>query len=406
MKNLSNPHSGHAIVISSLLFVAAFGSSSATPLDHQSNQAKNLARMNCGAQIECTTPDGKVVEVTTASDLNKNAAALIMDDDTLSCPLQEGLTTFVIKLPTAFLLDRFTFVNENAAAAGELRISVSNYQLPASSDKWVEVDGQVTFRKKRLFSLSMVGVEARYVKLAFNVRTAGHIAAFGLYGGESLQSFSEQNLALVRDGIGATDVQATQVCNQAGTSPAESLNFDFANLYAQARVVYVSSGASAASSRMIDDDPATTYAFAPTDRHPTAILELGGEERVHRISALHKMGAARLYVYLLNELPANRGDLSGAKLIASIGNDEGSEKAAIDFDPAGARYIALRWTREKANSEEASEVAEINAFGNVSLSRLNFKATPGLFAGNFSATARVSWLRDVPVLPDISVVSP
>ena len=149
---------------------ALLGSPFAADARNEGNEAKNLARMNCGAVIECTTPDGKAAEVATASDLNEGAAALIMDDDTLSCPLKEGQTTFVIKLPAAFVLDRFTFVNENAAAAGELRISISNDQFPAASDKWVEVDGDVTFTNKRLFNLSMVGIEARYVKLAFNVR--------------------------------------------------------------------------------------------------------------------------------------------------------------------------------------------------------------------------------------------
>ena len=96
------------------------------------NRAKNLARMNCGAQIECITPDGRVTRVTPLSPQNAEAGALIMDDDTVSCSLQEGETSFVIALPSTALLDRFTFLNENAAARGELRIAVSNYRLPAN----------------------------------------------------------------------------------------------------------------------------------------------------------------------------------------------------------------------------------------------------------------------------------
>ncbi|MBA2622703.1 MAG: hypothetical protein H0U88_03655, partial [Chthoniobacterales bacterium] len=411
MKRFPFPHSKRRKAVctfNALLVVAALRSSFAADLENQSNEAKNLARMNCGAQIECTTPDGKVAEVATASDLNKSAAALIMDDDTVSCPLQEGQTTFVVKLPTAFVLDRFTFVNENAAAAGELKISVSNYQLPAASSKWVEVDGHVTFTSKRLFNLSMVGVEARYVKLAFLVRTAGRIAALGLYGGESLQSFSERNLHLVRAENGVTNARITQVANKAGGSNIEdSLNFDFASLYAHARIVYVSSGASAASRRMIDDDTVTAYKFAPTDRHPTAVVELGQQERLHRISALYKMEAGRLDVYLLNELRANRGDLSEAKLVASVVNHERNGKAAVDFDPEGARYVALRWTPDEANSGEPFEVAEINAFGDVPLSILNFSALPEVFASNLSVTTRPpSFPSDLPGLPTIPVVSP
>jgi hypothetical protein len=154
------------------------------------NQAKSLARLTSGAEIECTTPDGRVAAVTTPSDRNKSAAAVIMDDDTVSCPLPTGETTFVIKLPTTSLLDRFTFVNENAAAAGELKIAVSNSKLPAGSPKWQPVDGSISFTNKRLFNLSILGVEARYVRLSFHVHRPGRIASLGLYGGERLERFA------------------------------------------------------------------------------------------------------------------------------------------------------------------------------------------------------------------------
>ena len=67
------------------------------------------------------------------------------------------------------MLDRFTFVNENAAAEGELEIAVSNSALAADSPAWTAVDGAIPFVRKRLFNLSMIGVEARYVKLSFRV---------------------------------------------------------------------------------------------------------------------------------------------------------------------------------------------------------------------------------------------
>lgn len=120
---------------------------------------------------------GRVVEVVPATEPNKGAGALTMNDETLSCALREGQTTFVIKLPTATPLDRFTFVNENAAAAGELAIYVSNDQLPAASEKWTAVDGRIAFSHKRRFNLSMVGVEARYVKLDFRVASGARTAS-------------------------------------------------------------------------------------------------------------------------------------------------------------------------------------------------------------------------------------
>lgn len=130
-----------------------------------------------GTQIECTTPDGRVIAVPTATNVKKETPALLTDEETLSCRLQEGETTFVIKLPAVPMSDRFTFVNENAAAAGELKIAVSKDELPAASAQWIDVGGHIAFNHKRLFNVSTVGVDARYLKLSFNVAKGDRLAA-------------------------------------------------------------------------------------------------------------------------------------------------------------------------------------------------------------------------------------
>jgi hypothetical protein len=150
------------------------------PAEGEGNATKSLARMHCGAKIDCITPDGRLSVVPSAGEKDSRTAALIMEDDTLSCPLQEGETTFIISFPKTSLLDRFTFINENAAVRGEMKIAVSNDQLAADSPKWTDVSGKTEFISKRLFNLSMVGVEARYVKLSFQVKKGGHIAALDL----------------------------------------------------------------------------------------------------------------------------------------------------------------------------------------------------------------------------------
>jgi hypothetical protein len=94
---------------------------------------------------------------------------LVMDQDTVSSPLPEGDTTFIIFLARSSTLDRFTFINENKPVRGELRIAVANEKLSADSDKWTSVDGAVSFKRKRLFNVSMLGVEAKYVRLIFHI---------------------------------------------------------------------------------------------------------------------------------------------------------------------------------------------------------------------------------------------
>jgi hypothetical protein len=356
-----------------------------------SNPAKNLARMNCGATIDLVTADGRLAVAPSATEKASSASALIMDDDTLSFPLPAGETTFILTLPKAKMLDRFTFVNEDASTEGEMKVSVSNYRLPAQSPKWIEVNGSTMFTRQRHFNLSLLGVEARYVKLSFRVEKAGRIAALGLYGDQSLQKFGARQQGIVR------------VKNTAVTRRLEDmLNFNFANLYAKARVVFVSSGIEESSRRMIDDDTITAFQFAPTDPHPTVIVELADRERLHRVSALYKMQAGTLDVFLLQELGSNPGDLNGAKPIASVTDGNGGGKAAVNFDPQGARYIVLRWTPNTPDATRGFEVAEISAFGDMPLSMLSTTEFADFYASNATQMAAPSVPAQVPVLPVVS----
>jgi hypothetical protein len=356
-----------------------------------SNPAKNLARMNCGATIGLIGADGRVLVAPSTTNGTSNVTALILDDDTLSYPLQEGETSFLLTFPKVSLLDRFTFVNENAAAEGEMKIFVSNSRLNANSSKWVEVNGSTPFTGKRLVNQSLLGVEARYVKLSFRVAKAGRIAGLGLYGGQSLEKFGARQTGVIR------------VRNVAATRRLEDmLNFNFANLYARARIVFVSSGAEEYAKRMIDDDVITAFQFAPADPHPTVIVELAERERLHRISALYKMEASRLDVFLLQELGTDPRDFSGRTPIASVTDATGGGKAAVDFDPRGAEYVALRWTPAEKSSRKSFEVAEVSAFGDMPLSMLSTSELPDVYADNSMGLMSPPLVTQPPRLPLVS----
>ncbi len=144
--------------------------------------SEKTARMNCGARIECVTPDGQSSQISKSPALEPGTTALIAADDTITCVLQEGETDFVIELPQSALLDRFTFLNENAVAQGELKIAVSNRRLRVDSAEWTEVEGIVPFSHKRLFGVSLLGIEAKFVRLSFRVEKQGRIAALASYG--------------------------------------------------------------------------------------------------------------------------------------------------------------------------------------------------------------------------------
>src|SRR5256714_2455321 len=379
-----------ALLLATALHVLAGGSTvdlTTTSYD-LSNPAKNLARMNCGATIELIGADGRAVVI---ANKDSGPSALLLDDDTLNYPLPEGDTIFVLSFPRTSMLDRFTFVNENSAAAGEMKVAVSNYRLPARSSKWIDVNVGTSFTGKRLFDLPLAGTEARYVKLSFHVTEPGTIAGLGLYGAQSLQKFAARQRGAIR------------VTNSAATRRLEDmLNFNFANLYARARIVFISSGPEEFAKRMIDDDVITSFQFAPADPQPTVIVQLAERERLHRVSAIYKMEKGRLDVFLLQDLGSKPGDLSRARPIASVTDIDAAGKAALDFDPHGARYVALRWTPQDGTTPRSFEVAEVSAFGEMPLSMLSTAEGPDIYADNSVGLMTPPIVVQPPVLPVVS----
>jgi hypothetical protein len=166
----------HGSQIAAILFLAAPGWCSGGNMPEASSQPGQMNQMNSGARIECVTPDGHTGQVSKLANSDPGTAALIGEDDTVTCLLQEGRTDFVVELPKAPVVDRLTFLNENAVARGELKIAVSNKRLRPDSPAWVEVDGIVPFSHKRLFGVSLLGIDAKFVRLSFRIEKAGRIA--------------------------------------------------------------------------------------------------------------------------------------------------------------------------------------------------------------------------------------
>lgn len=108
----------------------------------------------------------------------ESETSLTLENKPLHYSLPEGETILIIQVPNAALLDSFTFINEETVR-GALKIAVSNSRLPATDPTWNAVSGDIAFAHKRLFNLSMVGVEAKYVKLSFRVTKEDRIAGFG-----------------------------------------------------------------------------------------------------------------------------------------------------------------------------------------------------------------------------------
>jgi hypothetical protein len=108
----------------------------------------------------------------------QSRASLTLGEQPLRYSLPEGETTLIVQVANASLLDRFTFINEETVR-GALKIAVANSSLSPTDPNWNTVSGDIAFAHKRHFNLSMVGVDAKFVKLSFRVTKEDRLADFG-----------------------------------------------------------------------------------------------------------------------------------------------------------------------------------------------------------------------------------
>lgn len=134
------------------------------------------------AQIECVAPG------------TAGAVRLPMADAKIRYALPRGVTSFIIHLDAPGQQRCFTLVNENRVARGKLSIAVSDERLDADNPNWRTVDGAIPFRQKKLFALSLLGVEAKFVKLTFLVEAPEKITSC-LGAGQPTNRFTLQPLA-------------------------------------------------------------------------------------------------------------------------------------------------------------------------------------------------------------------
>ena len=106
--------------------------------------------------------------------------ALIGEDATQTYALATGTTSMILSLPKIEAVNHFDFVN--AGAEGKVTVSVSSAKLPFDSADWRVVAASQNFEGRQLIPCDLGSVEARYVKIDFDTRTAGSISGFNLFG--------------------------------------------------------------------------------------------------------------------------------------------------------------------------------------------------------------------------------
>jgi hypothetical protein len=155
------------------------------------------------------------------------------------------------------------------------------------------------------------------------------------------------------------------------------ISYNLTDIHAKARALYVSSGSDVRqANNMIDDQTGTAYDFASEDKTPTAVIDLGKDSTLRRVSALYAPRAGKMDFYVLKSLPGVAQSSASApstvrledsaftnmKAVGSVTDNGSGGRASVDFPATAGRYVMVRWT--PAQQQDASfALAEVAAFG-------------------------------------------
>lgn len=258
---------------------------------------KNLARAHLGASIRSSDWVNlpPIVVDDKETDPNNSPAALLSDDPALSYPLSQGTHRFIVSLSQIENISKFNFFN--LSAKGKFSVFTSNVDRPFESNKWKQVQNLKEMTIQAV-SADLGNAEAKYVKIEFDITQPGKIACFGIFG--------------LRPATAYTTELKKDVEKRREDVPLEKvINYNYAAYYAKARVAYVSSSADLNKAhKMIDDNPETSFSFAPNDATPTAIIDLGSNRELRRISILNLESASGADIYITDHIPGMKSATS------------------------------------------------------------------------------------------------
>ena len=285
----------------------------------------NLARSDAGTRLTLLAP--------AADDGGDNAAratqALLGEADPLGCALGTGTTTILLSLPRAETLHRFDFLN--LTAVGRVSVAVSNVALPAGSPRWrtLPAAGQTFGTPDEVVACDLGQIEARHLRIIFETQTAGRIDTFGLFGAAPAETSASPRPRFVAFGM---------VGSGGGGRAGDDLSRG-------ASVLRASSG-SGPLDHIVDGSLGTGHAFAPDDRRPTALIDLGRQRSLARVNlACRTTRPGRLEVYALTRREEADASLSPADHqpagTARVEGRNGLTRVTVPLEAENVRYLAV-----------------------------------------------------------------
>ena len=251
------------------------------------------------------------------------ADALISGDPVDPAVLSAGNSSAVIAMGKQSVIESVNFANDGI----EGKVIVS-----ASTDKaaWVNLGSEVFSPADRFVEVGFAGIQAKYVRIDFQLSRPGTIRGFEVFGGESDADYTVTQSA---DGKGGTDV-------------------NFASGLGGARIVYA-----APKPRNSGDEAASynKFKFPESDeKYRTIIYDLGQIRTLNQFGSVHSPRPVRFEVFTFETLPQKedwRGRLTfdpdAFASSAPVATAEDSRGLGyINAKPESvvkAQFVALRW---------------------------------------------------------------
>ena len=244
---------------------------------------ENLARYHFGAEVKATPESASVAKLQLSAngqDPNTSAAALLCDDPTTGYRLPAGTSSILVSLANIENIQSVSFP-ERGRQRGDVDRDLQRRRSR-------EQPGMAPHRQRRAFPGSRLDPD----------RPGGSQICEAHFPGDP--GWPDRCLWRLRHagGVGFHDATSAQGELRGEFSNFALINFNFSDVHAKARALYVSSGDVNQVNAMIDDQPATAYRFAPDDAAPTAVIDLGGERSLSRLSAVYaaQPGSVDFYV--------------------------------------------------------------------------------------------------------------
>jgi hypothetical protein len=350
----------------------------------QSPQAfpKNLARQHLGANLLMYNADKQTYVSTEA------AAAWLDDDVATGWPAAAGHQYYMVELPEPNLINNFCI--SARSNGGTVSIYAGDEAAPPTAKSWYTLAKDAPIESINQKIGKPFARFAKYLLIETNLPEAGPWYSVYVYGEKPALAYHLQHRA-----------QPVDPRSILGPYVNAETNFSLSSLYAHGEVSYAKSDESASAlQKVIDDNPETGIAIAPSDKEGSLVIRYDAMHPIQRISVLTDGSAkGKLDFFLLTENQAaaaqpavtssankseyikasnvietaptaaeNSGAVNVANFapIATIKLDGTNPRSSADFSPIPGKLLVARWTPE--NPGQLLAVREVNSFSDTSLS--------------------------------------